>query len=411
MGRTKTKTADQPSLVIDNDKAAVPAVQKEGQQVAAVAPGPDSLFAIIERAARDPSIDLQRMQELISMHKELKADNARAEYDAAMAEAQSEMKTIRTNKKNDHTKSKYADYEAMDRAIRPIYTKYGFAMSFNSGDAAKPDEVRILLTISHRGGHRQEYRMDIPADGKGPRGDNVMTRTHATSSAATYGKRILAGMAWNISVGNDDDGNDAASDAERAKIMADKGITHLNSMQPPTKEALAKWDAENAKAIAWLKKNSPEEFARYQTAYSNAAEAAGIKKEEPKRGGNNQSSTTASPHSGTGKDGQPEAPSGAGGDSKSEAASKPGPVTDAVDLNDAPLTFETYTRAGDFFIFADAWIGDAKRTEAELVAFGAFYADYINERLDKNFKSKSVREAMIDTDGRLKKALTRFKAK
>lgn len=115
-----------------------------------------------------------------------------------------------------------------------------------------------------------------------------------------------------------------------------------------------------------------------------------------------QPSTAATPTADPPKDAAPPdapAPEGSG------AA-----VTDVEDLSETPLTFENYPRAGDFFIFADAWIGDEKRTEAELVAFGAFYADYMNERLDKNFKSKAVREAMVDTDGLLKKALAQFKA-
>ena len=169
MARTKTKIVDQPALITGNEKSEVATVQ-QSQQVARLATGPDALFAIIERAARDNTIDLGRMQELISMHKELKADNARAEYDAAMADAQAEMKTIKTNKANSQTHSKYASYEAMDRAIRPIYTKHGFAVTFNTGDAPKPDDVRVLCTISHRAGHRENYKLDVPADGKGAKG-------------------------------------------------------------------------------------------------------------------------------------------------------------------------------------------------------------------------------------------------
>ncbi len=84
-------------------------------------------------------------------------------------------------------------------------------------------------------------------------------------------------------------------------------------------------------------------------------------------------------------------------------------VTDVEDLSekddDTPITFQPYTRTGDFFAFADPWIADEKRTEAELVAFSAFYADYMNERLDPNFKSKAVHEAMLDTDRVLKECL------
>lgn len=400
MTRAKTKTAEaQSALVIDNDPkaASVPAVHNGKHQAVAPAQpsGPDSLFAVIERAARDPSIDLSRMQELISMHKELKADSARAEYDMAMSAAQAEMKTIKTNKSNSHTKSKYASYEAMDKAIRPVYTKHGFALSFNTGDDPRPNEVRVLCIVSHRSGHRQEYRLDVPADGKGARGDDVMTKTHATGSAISYGKRYLAGMVFNLSVGDDDDGNSATSVAERAKTMADKGITHLNSMSPPTKEALAKWDAENAKAIAWLKKNSPEEFARYQIAYSNAAEAAGIPKEEPRRGNQNKPSKATSPHGGPAKGGQPasEDAAGAGSDRSPEAASKSAPITDVIE-------FDTFNTAREFLDFSSGFMADPKRTPAEAQQWHAHYKEKIDLYLKHEFPGKEVswiRDSMTDT--------------
>lgn len=133
---------------------------------------------------------------------------------------------------------------------------------------------------------------------------------------------------------------------------------------------------------------------------------------EPKRGDfQEQPSTGAATSGAPAKDGRPgdkgEDTSGAGGDRKPEADGKPAP-TDVEDLNESPLVFEPYTRAGDFFIFADTWLIDEKRSEAELVAFGAFYKDYMDERLKPNFKSKAVHEAMIDTYGRLTAAIGRF---
>lgn len=48
----------------------------------------------------------------------------------------------------------------------------------------------------------------MPADGKGAKGGDVMTRTHATGAAATYGMRYLLKMIFNVAIGEDDnDGN------------------------------------------------------------------------------------------------------------------------------------------------------------------------------------------------------------
>jgi hypothetical protein len=66
--------------------------------------------------------------------------------------------------------------------------------------------------VAHRDGYSREYSIDMPADGKGARGNDVMTKTHATGSATTYGRRYLLMMIFNLSV-EDDDGNAAANKA------------------------------------------------------------------------------------------------------------------------------------------------------------------------------------------------------
>jgi hypothetical protein len=76
--------------------------------------------------------------------------------------------------------------------------------------------VRVTCRVSRYGAHR-DYQIDIPADGKGPQGGNVMSRTHATVSATTYGMRTLERLIFNLPVKgqrNDDDGN-AASGAPK----------------------------------------------------------------------------------------------------------------------------------------------------------------------------------------------------
>ena len=61
------------------------------------------------------------------------------------------------------------------------------------------------------GGYTRRYHIDMPADGKGAKGGDVMTRTHATGSAVSYGKRYLLIMIFNLTMGGEyeDDGNAA----------------------------------------------------------------------------------------------------------------------------------------------------------------------------------------------------------
>jgi|SRR6516162_745690 hypothetical protein len=50
---------------------------------------------------------------------------------AALVQAQQEMEPIARDMKNDTTRSKYASLAAVDKAIRPHYTKQGLALNPN----------------------------------------------------------------------------------------------------------------------------------------------------------------------------------------------------------------------------------------------------------------------------------------
>jgi|GEM_PF-1713785 len=165
---------------------------------------------MIERVARDSSIDIDRLDRLLVMRERENARRAEQAWKAAMSAAQAEMEPIRADATNDQTRSRYASHAALDGAIRPIYTGHGLGLTFDSGDAPSPEHVRIVCDVSHSpDGHSRRYHLDMPVDGKGARGGDVMTKTHAMGSGITYGKRYLLGMIFNLAVTKDDDGNAA----------------------------------------------------------------------------------------------------------------------------------------------------------------------------------------------------------
>lgn len=268
-----------------------------GATVPEVASESASILTIIERASRDPSVNIDKLDRLLQMQERVQARQAQVEYDNAMAAAQEEIKRIAADKDNNQTKSQYATLAAVDRAIRPIITRHGFSVTFSSGEAPA-DLVRLLATVAHRGGHREVFRLDMPADGKGAKGGDVMTKTHATGAAITYGKRYLHGMIWNLAIGEDDDGNGADSDEERlapegalrnkegkllstyastkAKDYTSMAIETINLSGNP--QAVKDWrhgqckapKGSNVSPLAWLEFNAPTEFQRVKMAYENA---------------------------------------------------------------------------------------------------------------------------------------------
>lgn len=175
-------------------------------------PAPTDFLSIFERLARDASVDVDKLERLMQMHERATARVAEETFNGAMSDAQKSMRQISTDAENPQTRSRYASYSKLDKALRPIYTEHGFALSFNTGDGGPTDYVRVLCYVTHASGFARTYHVDMPADGKGAKGNDVMTRTHATGAALSYGMRYLLKMIFNVAVGEDDtDGNGAPS--------------------------------------------------------------------------------------------------------------------------------------------------------------------------------------------------------
>lgn len=187
--------------LVEIEPERLPATQNAVSESAAI-------FQIIERAARDPNVDLDKMERLMAMREREMSRQAEQAFNEAMKAAQSEMRAIAADADNSQTKSKYATYAKLDRVLRPIYTKHGFSVSFDEADSPKPEHIRCLAYVAHEAGFTRTYRKDMPADGKGAKGGDVMTKTHATGAAASYGMRYLLKGIFNVAVGEDDtDGN------------------------------------------------------------------------------------------------------------------------------------------------------------------------------------------------------------
>lgn len=182
----------------------------------------NALIQVIERAALNPDIDVAKMERLLAMQERIFSRNAEMAFNAAMTAAQSEMTRVSADAVNPQTKSKYATFAKLDRELRPIYTKHGFSLSFDEGDSPKQEHVRVLCYVSHIEGFSRTYHRDMPADGKGAKGGDVMTKTHAAGAAGSYGARYLLKGIFNVAVGEDDkDGN------QPAEFITDDQVTVL----------------------------------------------------------------------------------------------------------------------------------------------------------------------------------------
>jgi hypothetical protein len=176
---------------------------------------PTRLIDLIERAAFGPNANMDQAERMMAMHERMDMQLRKDKFDAKMALTEADTRPIAADAINPQTRSKYASHAALDRYLRPIYAeKHGFALTFNAPPGAPEGYQRVTCDVTNCGYTRQ-YQIDMPADGKGPKGNDVMTKTHATGSAVSYGMRYLLKMIFNIAVGEaDDDGNKAGNTSE-----------------------------------------------------------------------------------------------------------------------------------------------------------------------------------------------------
>lgn len=186
---------------------------------------PTGMVAMMERLALNPDLPVEKLEKLLEMQLRVRALEAETAFNAAMTEAQSEMRRVAADANNPQTNSKYASYGQLDRALRPIYTKHGFAVSFDEGAPPSPDVVLALAYVSHSGGHTRTYRKTMPIVTTGIKGNAMMTATHGAAAAGSYAKRYLLKDIFNVAIGEDDnDGNgprgETITDAQAADLEA-----------------------------------------------------------------------------------------------------------------------------------------------------------------------------------------------
>jgi len=197
-----------------------------------------SIMAVIARAAADPNTDVDKLERLMAMAERMSARQAEQAFNEAMNAAQAELRAVAKDAASD--KGKYASFVALDKAARPIYSAHGFSLSFDTGDGAPPEHIRLLCYVAHRDGFTRTYRVDMPADGKGAKGGDVMTKTHAAGAAMTYGQRYLFKLIFNIAVGDDDD---IGGSGREHSAACETAIASINACN--TTDELRKWKAGN----------------------------------------------------------------------------------------------------------------------------------------------------------------------
>lgn len=158
-----------------------------------------AIIQVIERAALNPQVDIDKMERLLQMQERVLDRQALMAYSAAMAAMQTELPSIAERGQGNN--GAYATLEDIVDTVRPIMKTHGFAVSFRIQTQERG--IQVTGVLMHKDGHREETSMLLPADVSGNK-----NAVQAFGSSTSYGKRYVLCALLNITTrGQDDNGN------------------------------------------------------------------------------------------------------------------------------------------------------------------------------------------------------------
>jgi len=159
------------------------------------------------------------------------AEIAKQEFYRDFALMSPELPLIIKTKENKQTHSNYADLADINQGITPILGKYGFSISHDVAKQTKQD-VTVVTTLMHKGGHEKTLSLELPLDGAGFKGTANKTDIQAIASSISYAKRINETAILNISTGDDKDGNTITEEAMPTLVQRNAIAKLYNQLKP-----------------------------------------------------------------------------------------------------------------------------------------------------------------------------------
>lgn len=209
--------------------------------------GASAIISLIERAATDPNVDIDKMGRLLAMQERIMSRNAETAFNEALAAMQPELPEIDQKGRNTNTSKTYAKWEDIHEGITPVLAKYGFALSFKTEHSEKT--VSVTAILRHRDGHSDQTSLPLPVDAGAGR-----NAVQSVGSSVSYGKRYTACALLNIrSRGEDDDGRKGGG---RSNYITETQVLEVESLLGHIKAT----DAERKRFLSWLKVEAVEEI-------------------------------------------------------------------------------------------------------------------------------------------------------
>lgn len=184
------------------------------------------VLAMIATAARDPSIDVVKLEKLFELRERVASAEARRSFNIAIANAKAEIGPIFKDKEVDFTSQKgrtnyrHETFGAIARAVDPVLGKYGLSYRFRPSQ--ETGRVRMTCIVSHRDGYFEESTLESPEDHSGNKNP-----IQAIGSASQYLQRYTLRAALGLSTTEHEDDGRGAFASQDAVVISDEQCEHL----------------------------------------------------------------------------------------------------------------------------------------------------------------------------------------
>jgi hypothetical protein len=211
-----------------------------------LAPTGDALLGIIAAAARDPQVDIAKMQALLDMRERLMSQQAEVAYIEAMNRLQSAVPAIHRTRRivvKGQLRSMYASLEDIDKILRPLMIQEGFSISYGTEDV--PPATKLILTVKHCRGHKEVFSLVLPVDK-----NEYRSSVQNVAATVSFGRRILLCLGFNIvTLNSDTDGNPPSEFVTQEQALAIFALLRDCKINPRDEKFLAWAGADEVEHI------------------------------------------------------------------------------------------------------------------------------------------------------------------
>jgi hypothetical protein len=181
-------------------------VGEKPQNEQSLAPIKDPMPMIFELAKElTKSGAVEALKELFTLRQEITQEIAKKEFFENLRRVQEEIPPIERKRvvrnRDGSLRYRYATYEDILRAVKPVLTKYGFSFSFKSRVADK--QLTVWCELTHEGGHTESTEVTLPILETG----NSMNPVQGIGALLSYAKRYSLSLLLGLGTEEDIDGN------------------------------------------------------------------------------------------------------------------------------------------------------------------------------------------------------------